>query len=349
MKKAALCIFSLFFLLLVFCTAVSFLVEDWMTPDVVAVKGMEAEDPFTKERVPVCPVEAVRTDENGDFVLEIVEEDGWQTSTRAVRRNLDHCRPLSEDNVTSPSLSAYAQYIRFSSKPVSDGARVRVSGASESALGLVVMRLRDPGAAAVKETLARLGFRVRESAGDAVLAETESLSAPFFADEVRALCAEQGFEVVEAFSMRDFGELADALPLLAAAGVLFGAAILFWALFCRAVRSGSTARYALWIGIAAALFGSVAVLSLTALPSSVLPQRHILDLSHYGAAWSSVCAALQSVGAASLADPLRQKAAAAFWLILTGYALMLLFFLAVCVFSGRRKHRRRKGKHFATK
>ncbi len=333
MKKVMLCIFSLIFILFAACTGVSFLVEDWMTPEVAVASARNRSDPETGINLATLPVDAVRYDSAGAYALRIQEEDGWNKGETVLREGLSELQYLSESEVGSRDLVAYGEYVRFSSKPIEPGQTVRRADNSKSGGSqTVLLRLADPSTAeGFPEALAALGFEVLGTGGDAFLVRSDALSVPFFEEEVKSVAASAGYFVASAYSMDDLTALGAALMPLACAGMLFCVALLLWGFFCRALYRGTAARYWIWAAIAAALAAAWAVLFFfMKLPSSLLPQRQILDVAHYRARVSEFLALLRAVGQTAAADAWEAQAAAAFWSFLAVSAALVAFFPIFC-------------------
>lgn len=335
MKKAMLCVFSLIFILLVSCTAVSFLVESWMTPDVLLTEAKAYTDRETGEyKGGLLPAGALRYGGTGEYVLRVEEtEDGWRKGTRVSAVSVTGAEHIEQGggSVVSPSIREGGSYVLYASKPVADGEAVRVFTGREKRADRLILRVAPWSRDGLDEALGKNGFEKLASGGEPVFVSAQEVTVPFLEDEIRGLLSADGVEVLGAYSLTDLEALADALLPLALAGAVFGAVLLFWGWFCRGVVKGSRARFWTWPCIAAGLAGAWLVLSAVRLPSSLLPERMLTDPAHFSGTLHSCFDALVRLREAGIAASWIEKAELASSVLLWSWAFFLAVFLLSCL------------------
>lgn len=342
MKRTMLCVFSLIFILLLTCTILSFYVAEQMTPQVVPVR---AEVWYTEESMisgGSLPADALRVDENGmEYVWFIREQEGWQKGKYAEKFLLSQYSLDEKGNVVSAMLFSDQFYVRYTSKPITDGEALQTAANPSARSGLVLLAVDPDSAELLPAAAEELGYTVDAANGTRFLLSSDSVSDPFFEEQLVSQFRDHGVFIQSAVSLRELGAFTDSLLPLAFCGALFCVLLLLWGLFCRGILRQNRMRYIVWPFIAAALAGIWTVLHTVHLPSSLLPERMILDFSHYGRQFQESFTALEMLGAESVVTACQNQMRPAL-LIMVGAAVICIAAFLVSGFLTRPQ----RGRHF---
>ena len=322
MKRRVLCVFILVFWALIACTFLSIKIEKQMMPTVEMTKVSERTriDPETEEEIHenVLPRDSLFSDDMGTHLYQVREGDGWESGTRIYEARSDDYREGMDALIMS---SGWGEYVRYATKLPRLGEQVVVNAKTEYSedtwlfvypgkdavvddfTGEVWMEAVEPGV--VPPTEEYKGTQLRGQTDTAALVYTEKMKQPFMEASAAATyyandelfhdfgALPAGMRV---FGLGDVRQFLNQIPKLAGLIGIILFTVIVWAYSCLLTRHGKAATKLLIVNgvlAAATLTGLIVLIFLVNLPSSLLPQNQITQLSHYTGEFDMILSGLK--------------------------------------------------------
>lgn len=281
MRRKILFLFTLLFLGLIICTMLALRVDDLMAPQVTAA---------TTDNDYVLPLYALSADGHSGHLYRIEEGGDWTPGMYA--QIMDEWLYTVEDGQLLVPGGMGPEYIIYASKPFVDGARVRVTKLHKG--GKMALLAIGPSAGTLPEDK----VSIEEQTDGAVLFTTSEAKLPYMEGQVRSQLSVP--EDTRVFSLTELGAFLESLPRLASIGIIPIIALVGLIFAYLSLGSGSRGRkltvFAYTLATQAALlFGFYRLTQGLLLPSSLLPERYILDLGYYRQEFSQISHALSKL------------------------------------------------------
>jgi hypothetical protein len=256
MKKKVFCAFLLITWVLVVCTILSGWIERQMTAKVTRV--------FANSKSLELPADSLIWEENGVHLYKIEEGTGWSYGTRAASV-AENEYMLANGTLRVQNWANY-NFIHYSSKTIADG-------------DLIEVQTTTPG---------EEGSYLVLSDGNEAQLVSLTLDEPFMEAQAKsALSMQQG----KVYSLTEVRKFLENLPLLALLLVFLIVPVILWGYSCANLRKFSGNKRPLFINgtISFLMTGGIVWLgNRIALPSSLLPDNNIFQLSHYRQEFSAI-------------------------------------------------------------
>ena len=320
MKRTVFCVSSFLLLLLVFLTLLSPKVEEEMKTVVFARTG-EAKDgrSFSIQKA------ALDWKNSKDRLFVLKEGEGWDSGLRISEIPSKYFDEYSAHpgSVTIGSGTSYWYVYSASREPVTGDAAVVAQ--PERKKDTCLLWCPDPITDLSGMTKA---MTVKARTDNAVLFDLSTNTFPYFEHDLWYRFKQSLSEEVRIYSMHDVQQFLQALPWIAgAAAILSCGTILLaagWSLTGRKRRGRSVWIINLLL-IAAMLSVLPWLLGQFDLPASLMPDRHILDFSHYLGEMKRIIGSMDAMGEFCVRDWLSQAAAAC--AVVAGASLSLTCFI----------------------
>lgn len=298
MKKRTAWAFLLTFWLLIFSTVFALRVEKLMIPSVVTTS-------VTSNGT--VPSDCIFYNDDGETVLyQTYEGTDWEEGTRVSVVPSDRYT-VSDGQIQINSVNPI---VRYSSKMPRSG----------EAVNTVSSRLkRDDtflavGSFNLKENLPE-NYTVIGQEGNAVLISAEKVPQTFMSKQAVSELFE-GTSAAKIYSLADVQKFCSGLIILSGVfGIVLGICIL-WAGSGFMLKSPKKSRCALVVNGSISVIGLVIItvlLQILNLPSSLLPQDSIVDISHYISEFAEIFAALKSLSSSVPAMEILTKLQTTLW------------------------------------
>lgn len=294
MKRRNLCVICLVLYILISCTILSLKIEKEMLTqvEVLNVKGID----MLGQSVSL-PQTVLFKDAQGIHLYEVIEDSGWESGLRIreiapVNYELDN----EKGTICLPGGSDYCFITTASRQPVV-GELVEIIESKDAGLISDAFLFVYPQGVP-EDLLVTDGLSVKGQSDEAVLVSIERTTTYFF--EHKQMGEHQAmngpdWRIFSQETVRDFWEQ---IPFVAVIAGILLCVILLWFYFyfmcSRAKRFGRIFLSA----VVASLISLVLVytiLSFINLPAAMLPDTHILKLSHYSDELRTVCRGLASL------------------------------------------------------
>lgn len=351
MKRKSLCAFCLILWVLIVCSILTYRIEEWMKPWVDTVEYATDQDNGEQ----YLPLDALVYEDDRPVLYEVVKGTGWESGKRA-KAVFEGDYVIFPDKIVLTVNYGYP-YLHYASKAFRDLDAVNVTAEPMERADDSWLLIRPP------ETLQTDKFSrtiVPEAqSNDALLLSVQSAKQPFIPGRAKREILFRQTELPEhpqlgweVYSLTEVEKLLAALPLLAALLVGMLLSVGLWVLSCFLSKNALQHRVSLLsnLGICAALLVALPFfLGTVDLPSSLLPQMNIFDVTHYQTEFREIFAALTDLadaGSQTAAAVLEHTAQAK--LLCIGIVLLGVVLLAAVIVAESFIERRRgapKGRH----
>lgn len=307
MKRRVICFFVLVFWGLVLCTILSDSIERQMTAWVAVIKagnGMQEELKL--------PEDAVFYDDGETHLYEVVKGNNWEEGKRVQEVQVYR---IKEGDILVSAFTEYG-YIRYASKEIAPGDLVQTVRQYKGQEDNYLVLGKDEAI-------------LLSAAGEQPYMEEQVRSALSLPDECRI------------YSMKEVCAFFENLPLISALMVLMIMLAALWGYSCSLSRHLRKNRFLLMgnfvigIGLTGVFWR---ITQAVRLPSSLLPERNILELHYYVDEFSEILGALSG-----LPDSAARNVMGVFWRgILLGGGILpagLIWITAVLLLEKRMKLR----------
>lgn len=330
MKRKTICIAALGLWFLAFSTIFAFWVEEVMVPFATTTQPVQSANSLKAS----IPLDCLAEDAEGNPVLyQTSEGTGWEEGCRAALVNPRYYTvELDEISIEY----ADSEIIRYASKPLRAGKPVNIIQRPQERPDTLVVICPD-GLPPIKEDAA---CQILGQTGQALLVSTHKSAVPFLPKQAAASLFEPEALLSadkSVYSLTELREFANALPLLALIHGLVLTVLILWLYswpLAKSARQNKKALLANGAFAAASLCAFSFVLNWTALPSSLLPTRNIVDVSHYVREFSEIFSTLQAFSNAPAAACL-SHIRSMFWLALGLISFCALLGVAVVLLERR--------------
>ncbi len=275
MKKTILRIFSLILFLLVVCTLLSTKINQEMMTQVEAspINTRGVHEQVTRE----LPGRMIFSDSTGRHIYEVIDGSGWESGKRI--REVDVWSMSGLDIVTTPGYPD-SQYVLSASRQPQVGEEIEIFDETILADDTYLLIYPD----GVPETLELPISSVADycQGTNALVADMNRVVIPFMEHRAKSMSAT--FALAERiYSFADVEQFLTQLPWLAAAACTVVIGLVFWGHGCILSRRSDHGRLlGVDTGIViASLVLLQWILHRVDLPSSLLPETNIFQLSYY--------------------------------------------------------------------
>lgn len=302
MKRKAICFFVLIAWGLVICTIFSVCIEQQMTVQVAAVTS----DGFSETKLSAS---ALFQDDTGTHLYQVVKGDGWESGYRAQEISpYDYW--MEEDGIFLTYGSEYG-FIQYASKSVTQGDLLQLVHQYKGKEGCYLVVESEE----MKAALSGTGIEVAEKNGKSMLLSMTA-EQPYMESQVKdKLTLPEDSRV---YSLEEVNDFFRNVPLVAVLIVIVIVSVVLWGYSCVLCNrrrklhklSVEVRKIRLLIlvntGIAAVLLGIFQrVTQAIELPSSLLPEKNILDMKYYMAEFSEIIETLKNFSSAAARETVR--------------------------------------------
>lgn len=342
MKRKTMCVVALVLWFLLFSTVFSMWVERTMVPWVTTIQPTRS----THSVGNCVPLDCLSQDETGNYLLyHIMEGAGWEDGYQATLFDSRYYE-VNPDEVTLNS--AEDKVILFSSKPIQAGKRVNLISKAQD-LPDTLLFICPEGLPPIKNGAVD-ACRILGQTDTVLMLSSSKVSSPFLPGKAQTDFLDWNFfenKAGNVYSMIELQKFADSICLLAFIPGLGISVFILWIYSCFLTTDIVRNKKLL---VANGLFSAVALgmvflfFRIVQLPSSLLPTRNIVELSHYKKEFCNILsglntlAALENQEALAFIEQMEQALIAALFIFLGVLVLCLGMVLIESVFSRRRTH-----------
>lgn len=274
MKRRVLCVFILVLWALIVCTFLSIRIEQLMLPQVTMIKTDD------RDPTPNIPLDSLFWDDMGMHLYRAWEGSGWEKGTR-VNEESQGDYTVGADRV---DLKFMGSYIRYASNPLRVGDQVVIQTEIE--------QMDDHWVAVFPEGVPQYEVSseqvvVQDQTDTALLMSVTDAPQPFMEDRAKSFVptvtdefAIPGEAAGTYYSLLDVQQFMSQVPLLSLLLAIFVFTLILWGYSCTLAKRAGKHRACLIAnsGIAVVLLLCIPfILHILELPSSLLPQYHIVD------------------------------------------------------------------------
>lgn len=339
MKRRVLCIFILVFWALIVCTFLSIRIEELMIP---IISTTETDD---RASDPTIPADALFYDDTGMHLYRAFNGSGWEEGLRANEV------PANQYYVDGDELQldATGRYVWYATRDLRDGEVVVIQEAFQYGDDVWVAVYPE---GIPDYTLTDEDMNTEAQTDTAMLISVKKASVPFMEDRARSFVETErdDFYYLQEpnntfYSLTDLRQFMDSILLLGLLAAVLLFTVILWGCSFALSREAKENKRLL---IQNAVIAAVLVLSIPLLlhfidlPSSLLPQYHITDFSHYAAEFGelfSVLRAFAADGSSIAQEAIRHaqtRVVLAFVIAAAGIVVGVVFTLAE-ILHGKRK------------
>lgn len=294
MKRKVVCVFSLVLFLIAFCTILS----PWVSREMQTQVEVKKITGNVTLRNPNVAGSAIRFQETDDILFQIVEGEGWQSGSRV--QEVSRWSYQNQHSHVSINAGTKLDVILSASRqPVAGQAVEVVEEFTEGEDTFLIVWDKD---SLFFHTSYPSSFKWIAGNETTILASFHKAKFPYFEhrylNTVKDLVApttnitidpdtgelteeKATAPDVSIFSMTETGQFLESLPYVAGIGMLLIFGIFLWVYGCILSRKGWKKPLRNVCLGAAALGGLHILLGCIDLPATMLPQKSILDISHY--------------------------------------------------------------------
>lgn len=333
MKRKSLWVFALVLWLLVFSTIFSLWVEQIMVPWVTVTRPVKASSGETGR----ISLDCLQENEAGSPVIyQTYEGTGWEEGTRISIMPQDSYRILEEFIQVD---SSYLPIVRYFTKTPEAGQPVNMISKTQSISDTLLVLSPEP-LAPLKEEIPE-NYQILDQTDTALLVSSEKTDLPFLPNKAES----ELFSIdpnqlsrKKVYSFAEVEEFAGKLLLLVLCMSFVLVTLILWGFSCTLLKDLKKHRRALLLNGSLAvgfLLATPFLLNAAQLPSSLLPQKVIVEFGHYIQEFSQLLPALKAFSNQPEARALLSHVSAMPWVSLGILVLGILFAVGIVLLEKR--------------